>query len=146
MPSVMRYLVGEGPSLEWIRKELAAVERHWDTYGFGESAVIERSTGDFVGRVGLQVRVPWNDVELVYVTARGRQHRGYATEAGRAWVDWAWANGFASRLVVVIHPRHDAALRTARTLGFRPDLSHPTAWAGDRIVHRLAPLAETAVR
>ncbi|WP_228489309.1 GNAT family N-acetyltransferase [Raineyella fluvialis] len=144
VPSVVRYLNSQGPSLEWTRRELAGFERHWATYGFGQSALIERATGQFIGRVGLQVRDPWDDIELLYVIARDRQRRGYASEAAAAWIAWAREQGLASRLVVVIHPRHEAALRTARALGFQPDLSYPTAWAGDRIAHRLAPVAETA--
>lgn len=151
VPSVRRFLRAEAlaagagaPSLDGTRAQLAAIERHWETYGFGHSAVIERATGDFIGRVGLQVHEPWDDIELDVVIAPDRQRRGYATEAGRVWVDWARRAGLAERLVAVIHRRHEAVLRTARALGFLPDPGSPPAWVGDRTVHRLVGVSEAA--
>ncbi|WOP19688.1 GNAT family N-acetyltransferase [Raineyella sp. LH-20] len=145
VPSVLHFLGAEGwstggrpPSLDRTRAHLAAIEKHWEVYGFGRSAVIERVTGDFVGLVGLQVREPWDDIQLDFLIARDRQRRGYGVEAGRVWVDWARREDLTDRLVVATDARHEAAFRTARALGFRPDWGSPPAWASGRVVHRLA--------
>lgn len=144
VPSVTRYLVGRGPSLDWTRDQLAAVERHWEQHGFGQCAVIEKATGNFVGTVGLRVREPWDDIELVIVIAKDRQRRGYATEAGRVWVDRAREHGLTDRLVVAVLTRNQAARRTVAALGFDAETPDATAWSGDAIVHRLAPALQSA--
>lgn len=137
VPAVAKHLTGGVPGLAEILREVSAFEEHWATYGFGQSALIERSTGRFVGRAGLRVREPWDDIELTCVIDRDRQRRGYATEAGRAWVAWARQRGLAERLVVVIAPREEASRRTARTLGFRSNPARSPAWAGGRPAFRL---------
>ena len=57
---------------------------HWALRGFGIWAVVERESGELVGRVGLQEPEGWPGVELAWLVTRSRWGRGYAPEAGRA--------------------------------------------------------------
>jgi RimJ/RimL family protein N-acetyltransferase len=45
---------------------------------------------------------------------------GYATEAGRAAIEWAWAALDAPELISVIQPDNARSIRVAERLGMRP--------------------------
>lgn len=75
-------------------------EAHFEEHGFGMWALETRDTGELVGFTGLQVprfRVTWMEdraqpvVEVGWRLARAAWGRGYATEAGRASLDHAFA-------------------------------------------------------
>lgn len=67
---VMRYL-GDGRPLNEIDawRQLAGILGHWLLRGFGLWAVDERSTGRFVGRVGLLEPSGWPGFEVAYTIA-----------------------------------------------------------------------------
>ncbi|MEU9141309.1 GNAT family N-acetyltransferase [Streptomyces sp. NPDC048404] len=46
------------------------------------------STGEFIGRVGLNYWEQFNEVELGWTLKAETWGRGYATEAARACLDW----------------------------------------------------------
>jgi RimJ/RimL family protein N-acetyltransferase len=57
--------------------------------------------------------------DLAWVIATPYQGRGYATEAASAMARWLREQG-ADVLAANIHPRHEASMRVARTLGLAP--------------------------
>ncbi len=62
---------------------------HWHWHGFGFFVVVERLTGEPVGRVGLIKHSNWPDVELAWHLYEGAEGNGYATEAAMAVKKWA---------------------------------------------------------
>jgi RimJ/RimL family protein N-acetyltransferase len=81
--------------------------------------VIERSSGCLVGHCGLlEKEVDGRvELELVYVLVRPAWGQGYATEAGRALLDYAFGNSGFSRVIALIDPDHTASQRVATRLG-----------------------------
>ena len=74
----------------WIERQ----RRRYEDDGFGLWAVIRRSDGRFLGDCGPMLQ-PVEDAvipEVGYHIVPSEQGRGYATEAARACVDWAFAN------------------------------------------------------
>jgi RimJ/RimL family protein N-acetyltransferase len=91
-PAVVEFL---GP-LDRVASDafVARIQTHWSTHGFGLFAV--QSPAGFIGFVGL-ARVPFPAaftpaVEIGWRLAHAAWGRGYATEAARAVLEFAWAD------------------------------------------------------
>ena len=87
--------------------------------GYGTSAVFEKASGKFVGYCGV-VRAPENNFdELIYVYNVEMWGKGYATEAGRAMLDYVFAHSTLERIYATIHPENTASVKVAGKLGLR---------------------------
>ena len=92
--------------------------------GEGTLAVTLKESGRLIGQVGLQLYVlPWQpfatpEVELYYKFGAEFWGRGYAFEACRALVDFAFAHMRLLRLVTITHPENERSVRLLRRLGF----------------------------
>jgi RimJ/RimL family protein N-acetyltransferase len=122
-PRVMRF-VGAA-RLPLSRGELVAsqgrVREHWAQTGFGPLGVVERTSGRVIGEAGLQQLEGGPEVELTYTLARDAWGRGYATEAGRAVLAWAFGPLALSAVVAVAYPQNHASLHVLHKLGFSED-------------------------
>jgi RimJ/RimL family protein N-acetyltransferase len=116
-PEVMRFMGGvlDAPQT-W--REIAVFIGHWELRGYGLWA-IERE-GALIGRVGLWQPDGWPGLEVGWLLARGAWGHGYATEAARASVDYAWRELGAQQLISLIAPENTASRRVAERLGMRP--------------------------
>jgi RimJ/RimL family protein N-acetyltransferase len=119
---VMRW-VGEpaGMSREDAWRHIAYLVGHWELRGFGLWAVEERDGGELVGRIGLYRPEGWPGLELGWTVTRSRWGRGYATEAGRAAVDWAREELGADHLISLIADDNPRSQRVAEKLGMSPE-------------------------
>jgi RimJ/RimL family protein N-acetyltransferase len=118
---------------------LDADARHWERFGFGPWAVVERRSGDYLGRVGLR----WSEVgdragiEVLWSIDPGRHGEGFAGEAAAAALDFAAALEL-DEVFAMILPTNPASLRVAEKIGMAPDgkVEH----AGfDHLLFRAAP-------
>ncbi|MEL6286819.1 MAG: GNAT family N-acetyltransferase, partial [Pseudomonadota bacterium] len=87
-PRVEATLVPGPGSLEEAARHVAMVEGHWDLVGMSFMAVIEKSTGLLVGRVGPWFPYGWPAPEVGWTIHPRRHRRGYAAEAARASAQW----------------------------------------------------------
>jgi RimJ/RimL family protein N-acetyltransferase len=100
---------------------VARWRRHWDEHGFGLWAVEERETGRFVGRVGVQYHRLWpDDPEVGWGIDPELWGSGYATEAGAAAIEDAFATLDIPRLVSIVLPANTASIAVQTRLGIRP--------------------------
>jgi RimJ/RimL family protein N-acetyltransferase len=126
-PDVMRFINGGRPTprREIENEVLPAFLGYYERFaGYGFWAVVERSTGSFVGWFHLRpAEGPSDEVELGYRLRRSAWGNGYATEGSRALIDKAFAElgvrrVFASTMVVNVASRRvmeKAGLRFVRT-------------------------------
>jgi RimJ/RimL family protein N-acetyltransferase len=115
---VMRSLGRAGglpPGEAW--REMAALAGHWALKGFGQWALVERRSGELVGRAGLFFPPDWPGLELGWTIARPRWGEGFAGEAARASARWAEAELGADHLISLIAPSNSRSIRVAEKLG-----------------------------
>ncbi|GCD48386.1 GNAT family acetyltransferase [Streptomyces paromomycinus] len=119
-------------------ERLTAVERQWAERGHGLCAVELRSSGDFIGRSGLQYWEQFDEVELGWTLRAEHWGHGYATEAAQACLEWGFATLDDAYFTALLRPGDEASVRVAERLGFSPrreDLLHGaavTVYAVDR--------------
>jgi len=118
-PGVMRY-IGGILDREQSWRQMALHAGHWTLRGYGNWAVERSVDGVLVGRCGLWNPEGWPGLEVGWKLARHAWGQGYATEAARAAIEWAWSVVDAARLISVIHPENAPSARVAERLGLRP--------------------------
>jgi RimJ/RimL family protein N-acetyltransferase len=89
-PDVMRYLNAGALNRDETAVRLQRMLDHWQTHGYGVWAVIHKKDDRFIGRCGIANVHDFADRELVYTFARAYWGQGYATEAARAALDYAF--------------------------------------------------------
>lgn len=138
-PDVNRYIGGEALDLAATANQIVKFESIWNERGYGQSALLHRESGQYLGRVGLHPWPAWNEVEVGWVLSRSAQGHGYATEAATRWIAHAFDTLDLTRLTAVIHPDNAASQRVAARLGFLVDREDRTPQGVDVLVYeRLA--------
>jgi RimJ/RimL family protein N-acetyltransferase len=102
-------------ALAW--RNMAAIIGHWEIRGYGFFSVEERATGDWVGRVGPWYPEGWPEPEVGWTIAPDFWGRGYATEAGRAAIDYAFGTLGWGRVIHVILKGNARSVAVATRLG-----------------------------
>jgi RimJ/RimL family protein N-acetyltransferase len=117
-PDVMRFIGIRGiPTAEDCWRSVAGWIGHWVLRGYGQWAVEERSSGRFIGRLGVINPVNWPGPEIGYMLGKPWWHRGYATEGARAAMDWAFTQIGFEELISIIDPANTASIGVATRLG-----------------------------
>lgn len=117
-PEVMLHLGGVQSRFTAWKQFLAAVGA-WHVQGFYCFSVIEKSSGEWIGRVGPLHPVDWPGTEIGWTLARQAWGRGYALEAAIAATDWAFENLGWSEIIHCIAPANTASQSVATRLGSR---------------------------
>jgi RimJ/RimL family protein N-acetyltransferase len=117
-PETMRY-IGDGSTMPPDRAwhALAHLLGHWELRGYGMWAVVERSTGELLGRAGLYHPEGWPGIELGWLIDRSRWGEGLATEAARMAATWAWEELDCVQLIHLIRPDNQASVRVSEKVG-----------------------------
>jgi RimJ/RimL family protein N-acetyltransferase len=100
--------------------QMAAWLGQWQLRGTGHWAAELKATGEFLGRAGLHrpERPGWPGVEIGWVLHPRHWGHGYATEAGKAAVDYAFDVLGLPEVFSVILPENGASQAVAKRLGF----------------------------
>jgi len=116
-PEVMRYLGGK--SLDRIEawRHMAFHVGHWELLGYGHWAVEEKSSGKFAGRCGFMNPGGWPGFEIGWTLGREFWGKGYATEAARCALPYAFDQLDRSHVISLIHPENNPSIRVAERLG-----------------------------
>lgn len=82
-------------------------------------AVELKETGAFLGTVGYAEPEAWPGFELAGILARRFWGHGYATEAARAALDYAFTILRKDRVISLVSPENHASIRVVERLGER---------------------------
>jgi RimJ/RimL family protein N-acetyltransferase len=102
----------------WIRRNRA---RYRDC-GFGLWAMLLKDSGELIGDCGCFVRVFEElggnaEFELGWHVRRDLWGRGYATEAARCCIDYAFSSLGAERIIALVRPENKSSCRVAEKSG-----------------------------
>lgn len=112
----MRYVGGPvAPEIAWRLMRMMA--GCWFVDGYGFFSVIERATGNWVGRVGPWQPPGWPGPEVGWTIVRERWGAGYATEAAEAVIGWVFERLGWQEVIHTIHPDNFRSQSVARRLG-----------------------------
>jgi RimJ/RimL family protein N-acetyltransferase len=117
-PEVTRFIRPLSRSAARARIQLA--EREWEERGYGLVAVLDRESGEFLGRAGLKHWPEFDETELGWALRRDAWGNGYATEAARACLEWGFAEFDMPYLTAMISPDNTRSVRVAERLGLAP--------------------------
>ena len=117
---VMRY-IGRGVTLDAAGAwgQIAMILGHWHLRNYGLWAVEHKSTGALLGRAGLYNPEGWPGLEIGWALNRAYWGQGFATEAARAALDWAFETLEADRIISCIQPANKPSIRVAERIGER---------------------------
>ena len=108
------------PSEADLRASLEARIEHWERQGFGLWALQDRSTGEFVGRGGLQFTDAGgvSAVEVAWAVMPRRWGEGLATELAHASIEVAFDGLELHELVALTLPDNFGSRRVMEKTGF----------------------------
>jgi RimJ/RimL family protein N-acetyltransferase len=115
--NVMRYLGGKTMDTIQAWRHMAYQIAHWQLRGYGYYAVEDKATGTFVGRVGFTNQTGWPGFELGWTIWPEFQGRGYASEAARMLLRYAFDELDQPHVLSLIHPDNAPSRRVAEKLG-----------------------------
>ena len=117
-PETTRFIGGVQSKHE-VWRAMASVAGMWALQGEAMFSVIEKDTGQWVGRVGPWQPEGWPGTEVGWSIVRDRWGRGYAPEAAAACTDWAFDTLGWSEVIHTIAPGNASSKAVAAKLGSR---------------------------
>lgn len=113
-----RHIGGIEPrALAW--RSFAAMIGVWHLKGFAMFSVIEKASGQWVGRVGPWQPEEWPGTEVGWSIVRAHWGKGFAPEAARAAADWAFDHLGWSEVIHTIAAENTNSKAVADKLGSR---------------------------
>lgn len=99
-------------------RAFASMIGHWSIRGFGFFSCFEKSTGDWVGRVGPWMPETWPALEVGWGIAPDHWGQGYAPEAAIATMKWTFDQyPHLTRIISLIDPANANSQAVARKIG-----------------------------
>jgi [ribosomal protein S5]-alanine N-acetyltransferase len=121
-PVAMRFfpqVLGRQDARHWIDRN----RQRFADYGGGLFGVVVKTTGELIGDCGptRQEVEGREEIEIGYHLQRRHWGRGYAPEAARACIDFAFSRWQPQRLISMIRPENLPSRRVAEKNGLVPD-------------------------
>ena len=114
---LQRYLHGKGMTRDEAYRSMSMLVGQWSLRGYGFWGVVETETKELVGRVGFHNPEGWPGFELGWTIARDRWGRGYATEAARRALRYAYEDLGQKHVISIIHPENERSIAVAKKIG-----------------------------
>jgi RimJ/RimL family protein N-acetyltransferase len=119
--TVTQFVTEDGKPLSRFAawRAFAGIVGHWTLRGFGLFAVTERTSGAFVGRIGPWDPEGWPDFEIGWALRAECWGQGYATEAVKRCIEYAFTELDRTHLSSFIVPENTRSIRVAQRVGER---------------------------
>ena len=108
------------------------IERVYGFYGYGMWTVLEKNSGEVIGRAGITWREGYELPELGFVIGVPWQRQGYAYEVCTAILSYAKTELLMEQVQALVQPGNKNSLRLCETVGFT--LTGETMLAGEKDV------------
>jgi RimJ/RimL family protein N-acetyltransferase len=96
---------------------MATMAGSWTLLGFGMFSVIEKASGEWLGRIGPWQPEDWPGTEVGWSLKRAAWGKGYAIEAAVATIDWTFDHLGWDEVVHCIDPENTPSQKVAEKLG-----------------------------
>ncbi len=117
-PSITAFME---PLFEDRAKEEAYVASYRETiygfYGYGIWTVIEKETGDIIGRAGITMREGYEEPEMGFCIGVPWQRKGYAYEVCKACLEYASETLEFDEVMALVQPGNVSSESLCRKLG-----------------------------
>ncbi|HEY8313502.1 MAG TPA: GNAT family N-acetyltransferase [Candidatus Baltobacteraceae bacterium] len=120
-PEVMRFIPVGPLSREQTARMIERFVDEDERSGFGLWPVIAKETGAIVAECGLHTLAETGEVEIGWLFARDAWGKGYATEAGRAVLEFGFGEARLRRIVCLIDRENHRSVAVANRLQFHYD-------------------------
>jgi RimJ/RimL family protein N-acetyltransferase len=117
-PLTAQFIGGVQPAAMTWRSFLTMVGA-WHIQGFGMFSVIEKATGQWIGRLGPWQPEGWPGTEVGWALIRSRWGHGLAREGAIAAIHWAFDELGWAEVIHTVAPDNLASQALARRLGAR---------------------------
>lgn len=117
--NTVRYLGVKPMNRQEAWRSMAAIMGHWEIRGFGFFSLESKETGEWVGRVGPWYPEGWPAPEIGWTISPDHLRKGYATEAARASLDYAFNKLGWQEVIHVILPGNAGSIGVAEKIGSR---------------------------
>ena len=108
---------GVGYTHEEAQKSFDNILSHWNKHGFGLWAITRRENSCLIGRCGLNYIPETSEVEIDFVLESRYWKKGYATEAAKASLYYAFRILALDRIIALAKPENSASLRVFKKIG-----------------------------
>ncbi|WP_163836174.1 GNAT family N-acetyltransferase [Spartinivicinus ruber] len=131
-PDFMKFLsAGKPLTREQAWEQIEFIINHWSEHNCGLWAVVEQSTNELIGRVGLQYSDDWDGLQIGWALSPAHWRKGYATEAVQSVIDWISNRQITSELLCLILPENIKSIALAERLGL--SYSHDMKYQGKKV-------------
>ncbi len=122
-PQVHRFLGSVAQNLEEQKERLARMKARYREEGdkYGSWAIVEKITGEAVGAVILKPLPGHEEIEVGWHLSYPAWGKGYASEAGRACLEYGFETLGLTRIVAVVNPLNARSIAVTQRLGMRPE-------------------------
>jgi RimJ/RimL family protein N-acetyltransferase len=111
-----KYIGGPVPrEASW--RGMAAMAGSWALRGFGMFSVLEKQSGEWIGRLGPWQPEGWPGTEVGWGLVRDAWGKGYATEGSARTIDWAFDALGWTDVIHCIDPHNEGSIAVAKRLG-----------------------------
>lgn len=115
---VLRYFPrSDPPPHERVENWIQQVLAHWQAHGYGLWAVVSRTSGELLGRSGLQWLPETGEIEVDFLFGEHFWGQGFATEAGRASLRFGLEKLAVEWVVGIVHLENLASQRVLEKIG-----------------------------
>jgi RimJ/RimL family protein N-acetyltransferase len=115
---VLRYYPNPNPPpLERVEKFIQRQLLHWKEHGCGWWAVTRRAEGDLIGWNGLQYLPETDEIEIGFLLGKPYWGQGFATEGGKAGIEFGFRSLKLEQIVGIVHPKNTASQHVLEKLG-----------------------------
>jgi RimJ/RimL family protein N-acetyltransferase len=120
-PEVMHFIPIGALDRDGVARLIGRFMEEDERSGFGLWPVLEKSNGRLIAECGLHTIPETGEVEIAWLFARDAWGKGYATEAGRAVLEFGLREVGLAKIVCLIDRENARSIAVANKLRFRYD-------------------------
>lgn len=118
-PEITKYMEGLYPDIEQEKQYVREyIDKIYAFYEFGVWTVLEKESGEVIGRAGFSYRQGYDEPEIGYIIGVPWQRHGYAEEVCRAILEYGWQELGFGRVQALVETENEPSLLLCDKLGF----------------------------